>query len=302
MKIPIYRYQVDFVTQRSEFNPQLLFAQKYMFAPNEQCPLRICYANAIVLIESGAGELELNNQHYTVGPGTLVYIAAGHTHQWTSKTAEPMVQRCVYFDWTYVNRPHFQYQRDYFDKLEGLREDLLASSPELKLRELVQTSNIAMWVSYYNALTPPPEVLGNRKAWDFLKYNGAFQTFLHHFLSYALKHETIVDPRVQKILASIDSSPFQLSENKLYEWAKELGLGKSRFHDLFKKDTGCTPSAYLQRLKFQLIAEDLCFSNLTITEIAHKYNFSSIHYFSKAFHKATGLSPTRYKEKHRFQV
>jgi len=158
-----------------------------------------------------------------------------------------------------------------------------------------------MWVSYFNAQTQQPDVLGSRPTWDFLKVNGAFQTFLHHFLTYAIKQKAIFDPRIQKLLSYIDQSPLDWSENKLYVWADELGLGKSRLHELFKKNTGYTPNNYLKQLKFQLIAEELCYSNLSITEISEKYGFSSIHYFSKTFRHMTGLSPTKYKEQYRLQ-
>ncbi|ULL13492.1 AraC family transcriptional regulator [Paenibacillus sp. H1-7] len=299
MKIPIYRFRVDYLTQYSDINPLLLFAQKYVFGSGEQCPLRICYANALVLVESGSGTLLLKDQEYSLRPGSMVYIQAGAVHRWRSDEQDPMVHRCAYFDWKYVDRPDFKYQRDYFHGADSCRKELLAPPPDLALQEVTKINNIPLWVSYYNSLTPPPEVLGNRNPWDSLKYNGAFQTFLHHFLTFAMKREVLYDPRIKKLLERIEASPLELSERMLYEWAKELGLGKSRFHDLFKTDTGYTPNDYLKRLTFHHIAEDLCFSNASITEIAEKYGFSSIHYFSKAFRNMTGLSPTEYKEKYR---
>lgn len=299
MKIAVYSFQVDFLTRYSDFNPLLLFAQKYVFAPREQCPLRICYTNAIVLVESGQGTLRLNDHHYQVQAGSLAYISAGTMHQWTSDSSNPMVHRCAYFDWRYVDRPGFQYQRDYFHGVDTSREELISPSPQLELNEVTSINNIPLWISYFNGLTPPPELLGGRNPWDFLKYNGAFQAFLHQYLAFAVKHNVTYDPRIKKILDSIEKVPLELDVLQLYEWAHELGLGKSRFHDLFKQDTGYSPSDYLNRLKYHHIAEDLCFSHLSITDIAEKYGFSSIHYFSKAFRHATGMSPSEYRDKHR---
>ncbi|WP_079914751.1 AraC family transcriptional regulator [Paenibacillus sp. 32352] len=299
MKIAVYSFQVDYLTRYSDFNPLLLFAQKYVFGPREQCPLRICYTNAIILVEAGQGILRLNDQQYQVQTGSLVYIPAGTIHQWTSDASDPMIHRCAYFDWKYVDRPGFQYQRNYFKGIDTYIEELISPCPKLELNEVTTINNIPLWVSYFNAFTPPPELLGGRNPWDFLKYNGAFQTFLHQFLAYAVKHHVTYDPRIKKILDFIENEPLELEVAQLYKLAHELGLGKSRFHDLFKQDTGYTPSDYLNRLKYHHIAEDLCFSRLSITEIAEKYGFSSIHYFSKAFRHATGMSPSEYRDKYK---
>ncbi|MFD1953050.1 AraC family transcriptional regulator [Paenibacillus thailandensis] len=297
MRIPIYSFRVDYVTCYSEFNPLLLFAQKYVFGPGEQCPLRRCYASAIILIESGKGRLELNGKRCDVEPGSLVYISAGSVHRWTADSQEPMVQRCVYFDWKYVSRPDFQYQRDYFCGIQTYRKELISPLPELELQEVIRSGNIQLWVSYFNTLTPPPEILGQRNPWYKLQYNGAFQTFLHHYMALAMK-KGARDPRISRILSLMEKETPEQCERNLYRWAEELGLKKSRFHALFKADTGYTPNDYVKRLKYRRIAEDLAGSNLSITDIASKHGFSSIHYFSKAFRLTTGLSPSEYRKKY----
>lgn len=297
MRIPVYSFRVDYVTRYSEFNPLLLFAQKYVFAPSEQCSIRKCYASAIILIESGNGILELNGTSCDVRPGSLVYIPAGTVHRWTADSEDPMVHRCVYFDWQYVSRPEFQFQRDYFCSIEDYRKELISVQPELELQDVIHSPYIQLWVSYFNALTPPPEILGYQNPWDKLQYNGAFQTFLHHYVAAAMKHD-VRDPRITRILSRMDQETPELCERNLYQWASELGLKKSRFHALFKADTGYSPNDYVKRRKFHQIAEELVSTSLSITDIASKYGFSSIHYFSKAFRLMTGMSPSDYRNKY----
>ncbi|MBD3919220.1 AraC family transcriptional regulator [Paenibacillus sp. PR3] len=297
MKIPVYSFRVDYVTRYSAYNPLLLFAQKYVFAPDEQCSLRKCYASAIVLIESGKGDLDLDGTCCEVQPGSLVYIPAGSVHRWVADSDDPMVHRCAYFDWQHVDRPDFQYQRDYFCAVEDYREELSCVHPTIELHEMIHSSNIQLWVSYYNALTPPPEMLSTRSPWDRLQYNGAFQTFLHQYVSAAMKNGTR-DPRITRILERIEQETLEACERYLYQWAEELGLKKSRFHALFKTDTGYSPNDYVKQLQFHRIAEDLVCNALSITDIASKYGFSSIHYFSKAFRSTTGLSPSDYRKKY----
>lgn len=299
MRIPVYRFRMDYLTRYSEFNPFLLFAQKYEFTANESSPLRKCYAHVVVLNESGSGNLRLNGKEHPVRPGTLIYISAGAVHRWESDPQEPMIHRCAYFDWKYVSRPEFRFQRNYFTRIDSFRPELASPLPELQIQEVTHVNNIPLWVSYFNALTPPPELLDQRNPLDTLQYNGAFQTFLHHYLMFAVKTDLLYDLRIRKILETIERLPLKQTEPALYRMAEELGLGKSRFHDLFKKDTGYTPHDYLQRVKYRHIARDLCFTDLTITEIAQKYSYSSIHYFSKAFRNKMGMTPSEYRTKYR---
>ncbi|UQZ85453.1 Transposon Tn10 TetD protein [Paenibacillus konkukensis] len=300
MRIPVYRLKVDYLTRYSDFNPLLLFAQKYEFTPKEQCPLRVCYANAVILVEEGRGTLRLDGEEHALQPGSLVYIAAGRPHQWISDEKRLMVHRCAYFDWKYVHRPEFHYQRDYFKPVDRpFMEERASSLPGLQLHQVMKVNNVGLWLSYFNAFTQPPSLLGVRSPIESLQYNAAFQTFLYHFLSTAARQDAWGDPRIVQILEKIDSSPLEKSEAELYLWAKELGLGRSRFHQLFKEQTGHTPNEYIQRRRLYQTADDLCATNLSITEIAHKYNYSSIHYFSKAFRSVMGVSPSEFRLKHR---
>lgn len=80
----------------------------------------------------------------------------------------------------------------------------------------------------------------------------------------------------------------------LEEISEALHTGKTRLKEIFKKETGYSIMGYFARLKIekakQLIREESC----SITEIAQWLGFSSVHHFSKAYKKATGMSPTEY--------
>jgi AraC-like DNA-binding protein/quercetin dioxygenase-like cupin family protein len=299
MKIPVYRLHMDYPTRYSKINPFLLFAQKYEFAAAEASPLRTCYAHAVVLVESGRGTLRLGQETYALDPGSLIYIPAGAVHRWEAHASDPMVHRCVYFDWTYVNRPGFHRQRNYFARADSFNPELASPLPGLQLHAATRVNNIPLWVSYFNSLTPPPELLETRNPLEFLQYNGAFQTFLHHYLSFAVKTEAVYDLRIKKILERIDREPPWSGSRTIYQWARELGLKRSRFHELFKQDTGMTPHDYILSLQYRRIADDLCESDMTITEIARKHGYSSVHYFSRAFRNKMGMTPSEYRKKFR---
>lgn len=297
MRMPMYRYGVDYLTRYSNFNPLLLFAQQYAFTAQERSYRRCCYANAIVFVEAGCGTLSLDGEEHAVRDGSLVYIPAGLPHQWFSDKERPMVHRCAYFDWHYVNRPGFNYQKDYFAIIgvHPFDATLISSLTDLKLNRAMQVGNHAQWLSHFNAFTMPPTFLGMRSPIESLAYNAAFQTFLHRYLALAAKSDDWRDPRIVRIIEQIERLPFDGEEIDVYSLASEQQLGKSYFHKLFKSETGYTPNEYVQKRRLYHAADELAASELSVTEIAKKYRYSSIHYFSKQFRKATGMSPSEFK-------
>lgn len=90
-------------------------------------------------------------------------------------------------------------------------------------------------------------------------------------------------------------------ENNLYgrlsleDIAGELNFSQSYIKNIFKKETGYTIMQFYFKLKIdkakQLISEDQC----TFTQVSDLLGYDSIHSFSKAFRKATTMSPTEYK-------
>lgn len=65
----------------------------------------------------------------------------------------------------------------------------------------------------------------------------------------------------------------------------------------FKQVTGKSIMGYFKTLKITQAEKWLRQGEMTVTEIAEKLGFNSIHHFSSAFKKATNLSPTQYGAK-----
>ncbi|MBQ9802049.1 MAG: helix-turn-helix domain-containing protein [Clostridia bacterium] len=68
---------------------------------------------------------------------------------------------------------------------------------------------------------------------------------------------------------------------------------------LFKRQTGESLSAYLNRLRVANAAELLAGGKESVIEIAARAGFSSVNYFNRVFKDHYGLSPTAYREKAR---
>ncbi|OXM15106.1 AraC family transcriptional regulator [Paenibacillus herberti] len=84
------------------------------------------------------------------------------------------------------------------------------------------------------------------------------------------------------------------SQLSLAEISNTLHIANTKLKELFKRHTGKTIMEYYANMKIEkaklLIREDAH----NFTEISRQLGFSSVHYFSKAFKRATGMSPSEY--------
>jgi AraC-like DNA-binding protein len=102
---------------------------------------------------------------------------------------------------------------------------------------------------------------------------------------------------VYSAITYIDENVLRISDSK--EVADRFGYSLTHLSHLFAKETGYTIHNYLTMRKWQKAIELLQEGNYSITEVATIMNFASIHTFSRAFRKATGLTPSQYTRKER---
>ena len=65
----------------------------------------------------------------------------------------------------------------------------------------------------------------------------------------------------------------------------------------FKRHVGCTPSDFLVRMRLGYAKQLLLEGKMKINEIAAACGYQNAYYFSNAFHKHYGMSPTQFREK-----
>ena len=78
--------------------------------------------------------------------------------------------------------------------------------------------------------------------------------------------------------------------------AKKLHLSYTGFLWKFKNTMQCTPSEYLSYLRIHYAKTLLLESNLKIFEIAERCGYNNAFYFTNAFRKHTGYSPSTFRK------
>lgn len=80
----------------------------------------------------------------------------------------------------------------------------------------------------------------------------------------------------------------------LSEFCAHQGASSTTLESAAKKYTGKTPTAIIADEKMEF-AKKLLLSGISVSECAERTGYSDVYYFSRAFKKTVGVSPTNYK-------
>lgn len=81
----------------------------------------------------------------------------------------------------------------------------------------------------------------------------------------------------------------------LGEIAWHIGKGEEHLARVFKKETGQSVFSYVREMRINHAKTLLLNPALTLTDIATRCGFHSLHFFSRTFHKHEGVSPSQYR-------
>ena len=101
------------------------------------------------------------------------------------------------------------------------------------------------------------------------------------------------DARTEALLRLISESWHD--ETAESGWADKVHLSRFHFQRLFHRLLGETPGELRRRLRLECAAHQLCTTQQTVTDIAFDAGYESLEGFSRAFHRAYGLSPSHYR-------
>jgi len=113
------------------------------------------------------------------------------------------------------------------------------------------------------------------------------------------KSSAFTDIRPEFANVAEDMMRFHDRHISLSELASRVHLNEAYFSRAFQQQFGVPPIQFLLEVRLRHAKRLLGESDLTVSEIAYKCGFGSVHYFSRFFKKREQLSPTQYREKHR---
>ncbi|MCG8695517.1 MAG: AraC family transcriptional regulator [Minwuiales bacterium] len=103
----------------------------------------------------------------------------------------------------------------------------------------------------------------------------------------------LADPNLSRALAAIHAEP--AAPWTLERLAREAGLSRSRFAELFHARVGQPPAQYLADWRLQKARVLLTETRLSTAEIAHRVGYASLPSFSRLFKRRFGVGPGQYR-------
>lgn len=82
--------------------------------------------------------------------------------------------------------------------------------------------------------------------------------------------------------------------------SKKLNHNYTYLSNLFKETTGYTIQHYIVLNKIEKVKELILYDELTLNEITHLLQYSSVAHLSSQFKSITGLTPTNFKNSHEY--
>lgn len=104
--------------------------------------------------------------------------------------------------------------------------------------------------------------------------------------------------RIQKAIEYVEENLYERIE--IEDVAKAAFMSQSSFYNIFSSVFGTTIKDYIRKRRLSLSAFDLIFSELSVLDIALKYQYSAYESYSRSFKSLFGISPKKYREKNMF--
>ncbi|RAP74102.1 helix-turn-helix transcriptional regulator [Paenibacillus montanisoli] len=276
--------------------PFVRFAIRVPLRPGERHGPRYCYVPSLYLVESGSATVLFEDgKAVRLQTGALFFLQPGIAHTWVIEGPDPFAFRCVFFEWSYRPKPTLRVTLDLLSQTRAENEEDLLDEPfECGLPERLAVDSVPYWKGLFEAADTNYQVLHAGDYPRTLAVNGHFHILLHQVYQLAERQNDPMDPRIAKLLAAMEQHAGGAYRD-VDGWAESLGLSRSHFHALFRAQTGMTPKRYWNQCRIRKAQTDLLGTNDSVTEIAERYGYSSLHVFTKSFHQWMGAAPTDYR-------
>ncbi|CAM4385923.1 AraC-like DNA-binding protein [Paenibacillus endophyticus] len=276
----------------NEMTPHVGDSMYYLYDGSSNEKLRVCSVFAFHLFTDGPGEMEINGKRYAIENRTLIFLRPGEQHAFHISPDHPLSSHNLYFDLWSEARP-----------VSANRTFIYAPEPfELGEKALSFPCDELDSLPSVFSLQPYPELYESLVTLAKLYHNAVYyRTEMMNSLLYAWVlswHNTIhthqpTDYRIVRLLAHLNDHPEQ--REPVETWWTFCGLKRTYFHALFLRETGLTPKAYHHKLLMRRASHLLLESETSVTAIAERLGYSSIHPFTRHFSAFYGVSPKHYR-------
>lgn len=251
----------------------------YVIGDHVQCCYEVSY------IVSGRGHYYSNGRSYYVKKGDVFLSLPGEHHDGKADLIDPFRFFYIGFNFQGCFTDHDPFSK-IVKKLDQVQNPLIADKFDIQ-------------TPFVNTFTE----LINLKDYS----NIMIKTYLHQIVLLAYRnfydyceieyspHNTIdnIKQIVYEVINYIDVNLCKIVE--LSKISEEFDYSYTYLSHIFSRETGLSIQEYYNKKRFEVALKWLKDSDLSITQIAEKLQYQSIHSFSRAFKQYFNLSPTEYQ-------
>lgn len=242
----------------------------------------------LVYIDKGRVLVRGGDEELTLGQGEVILHRPNEFHAIRALDSEPS-----FFVISFVSTsPAMHYLEGYNAKLDELQKQFISSI----ITEARATFVIPQNDTTLRGLTKKENaVIGGEQL---------IKTYLEQLLIFIIrglasggeelfpsrdKVDSLIASSVKRYLRENCERPFRISE-----LCSEIGYSKSYLCRIFREQTGSTIAAYGMALRIKRAKELIAEGRLNFSEISDRLTFDNPQYFSRAFKRNTGMTPTEF--------
>ncbi|SFE61969.1 AraC-type DNA-binding protein [Paenibacillus algorifonticola] len=276
----------------NEMTPYVGDCMYYLYDGSSNEKLRVCSVYAFHLFTDGPGEMEINGVRYPFDSRTLIFLKPAEPHAFHITPSHPLQSYNLYADlWddkepVSANRT-FIYAPEPFELHETSR-----SFPCAELDRLPGVYSLQPYPELYESFVMLAKLYHNAAFYRTEMINSLFYAWMLNWYNTVHTHQP-TDYRIVRLLAHLNDHPEQ--REPVETWWTFCGLKRTYFHALFLRETGLTPKAYHHKLLMRRASNLLLETELSVTAIAERLGYPSIHPFTRHFSASYGVSPKQYR-------
>lgn len=245
-----------------------------------------CGEYLLIYCTKGEGWYRVNGEYHVVPENHFFVLPAEKPHQYGANLQNPWYIYWIHFKGA---KAHYIYE-----KLQGVQQIAIGDSSRINDR-----------ISFFEELITALEIGHDEETITYANLS------LNHLLGTFICIDSYRNVKVRKKGVPntffISLATHYMNENierklTLKEIASYFGYSESHIYRLFMKEINFAPMNYFLHLKIERACQLLIHTNMKINQITFKLGFNDQYYFSRIFTKITGMSPRKYKEKHREEI
>ncbi len=280
--------------------PVLCQAGFFFFRPGQVVESTCVQSRGVMWCESGYGEVEVNREVFSIGPGSVLVLPWGRhvRHCADRKTPMSIVMNHVV--------PWHAADAEVEFVIAHETEHALFNHPARRDAGWAGEQAGAARAFQVEGHAPLALIMTlaarwyQRRLWRVDEARWLAELLgreVRHMADKTAAHYPDAPPEVRRAINFLEQN-FQ-KPVRIPEVAAFAGRSESHIVKLFQRYVGISPKRYLQQRRLARARELLHVSNLSVSEVGRAVGFASPYHFSRAFHRAVGEPPLAYRRKDR---